>query len=104
MKLGDVSYVDVDSLYDDSSLGRQVPTGVTVLRRIHKLVKDGNSKPEAYRITAEELSDVWINALNIYPKTKDYIPKLLKQYMKRNQKQSITRFQSIVRLSCILQK
>ena len=77
MKLGDVSYMD--SLYDDSSLGRQVPTGVTVLRRIHKLVKDGNSKPVAYRITPEELSDVWINALDIYPKRKDYIPKLLKQ-------------------------
>ena len=86
-KLGSVSYVDLESLSVDPITGlpvRQAPTGVAVLGRISQLTKEHDcngrriSRADAYITVAEELSEFWIFALNIYPVTRPAIVTMLR--------------------------
>ena len=49
---------------------KQCPTGVAVIGRLLKIInEDKRSKQEAYHIVANELQEIWIYGMNIYPKT-----------------------------------
>ena len=77
-RLGNTAYKDVKSLYDDTGTARQLPTGAQVIGRIHQLVvREKKTKLDAYRITAEELSNIWIYGLNVFPVKNEHIIPIL---------------------------
>ena len=85
-KVGPFSYVDLESLSVDPITGlpvRHAPTGVAVLGRISQLTKEYDcngrriTRPEAYIRVAEELSEFWIFAFNIYPVSRTAIVTML---------------------------
>ena len=91
-RLGNTAYKDVKSLYDDTGTARQLPTGAQVIGRIHQLVvREKRAKRDAYRITAEELSNIWIYGLNVFPVHNIHIIQILediyeKKIRKHNKK------------------
>ena len=71
-ELNGLEYKYVDSLLKNKNgvYVRQWPTGVAVIGRVLKLINDDpKSKEDAYKIVANELHEVWIYGMNIYPKT-----------------------------------
>ena len=78
-QLGSVKFKDVKcELETDPTTGSyraQIPTGMDILGRhsyLTKQFKDGNriTRPLAAEIIADELVQLWIYRLNLYPKTK----------------------------------
>ena len=71
-ELNGLEYKYVESLLKNENgvYVRQCPSGVAVIGRVLKLInEDKKSKEDAYKIVANELHEVWIYGMNIYPKT-----------------------------------
>ena len=71
--LGDVKYQFIDSLVvnEHGVHVKQIPTGQGVIGRVLKLVVgDKMVKRDAFKTVADELYDVWVYGMNIYPMMK----------------------------------